>query len=207
LEVENNKMGMVEEGAKVESYYVKRPMWLPKGKETMPVIKTFTEEEARKLPEWGENFSEEEKEKFSMPEYGVPRSSRIGGLQEDAAKVSRIPIAVEEPKGTVYYYELNPTKGGKEGTKVDWEKDFGYTPSTPSLPKLPGWKLPEWHLPKIGFPDINVGMPKIGVGAKAGIGVVLLFIAGIIILLAIGYSGMGESAGRVGEKEYSRKRK
>lgn len=199
-------MGMVEEGAKVEkSGYEKRPMWLPKGRETMPVIKTFTEKEARELPGWGENFSEEEKERFSMPEYGVPRSSRIGGLQEDAAKVSRIPIAVEEPKGTVYYYELNPTKGGKAGTEVNWEKDFGYEPSMPRLPSLP--KIPDWSFPKIGFPDVNVGMPSIGAGAKAGIGVVLLFIAGIVVLIAIGYSGMGESAGRVGEKEYSRKRK
>jgi hypothetical protein len=198
-------MGIVEEGAKVESYYVKRPMWLPKGKETMPVIKTFTEKEARELPGWGENFSEEEKERFSMPEYGVPRSSRIGGLQEDAARVSRIPIGVKEPKGTVYYYELNPTKGGKAGTEVNWEKDFGYTPSLPSLPKMP--KMPKIGFPKIGFPDINVGMPSIGAGAKAGIGIVLLFVGGIILLLAIGYSGMGESAGRVGEKEYSRKRK
>jgi hypothetical protein len=199
-------MGMVEEGANVESYYVKRPMWLPKGRETMPVIKTFTEEEARALPEWGENFSEAEKERFSMPEYGVPRSTPHIS-QEEAVKISRIPIAVKEPKGTVYYYELNPTKGGKEGTEVNWEKDFGYTPSTPAFPKLPDWHLPKIGFPKIGFPDVNVGMPSIGAGAKAGIGLALLFIAGIIVLLAIGYSGMGESAGRVGEKEYSRKRK
>jgi len=196
-------MGMVEEGAKVKSYYHKRPMYAPKGRETMPVIKTFTEKEARELPEWGENLSEEEKRRFKMPDYGVPEATPHI-TAEMGAHVSRIPIKVREKTGDVYYYELDPIKGGKKGTEVSWEKDFGYVPAAPKV-NLP--KMPDWKFPSIGMPKINVGMPEIGAGAKAGIGIVLLFIAGIVLLIAIGYSGMGESAGRVGEKEYSRKRR
>jgi len=198
-------MGVVEEGAKVESYYKKRPMWLPKGQETMPVIVTFTEQEARNLPEWGENLNAEEVRRFKMPAHGVATETPVitPGM---GARVSRIPIKVREAKGDVYYYELDPVKGGKKGTEVDMEKDFGYEPSMPT-PKLSLPKFPEWKMPKFGLPDINIGMPSIGTGAKAGIGIGLLFIAGIVILIAIGYSGMGGSVGRVGEKEYSRKRK
>ena len=200
-------MGIVEEGANVElgSGYKRRPMYTPKGRETMPVIKTFTEEEARNLPDWGENLSKEEKARMKMPDYGVPEATPHI-TAEMGAHVSRIPIKVREATGDVYYYELNPQKGGKKGTEVNFEKDFGYTPAggmpKATLPKMPDWSFPEFRLPKI-----NVGLPSIGAGAKAGIGIALLFIAGIVLLLAVGYSGMGESAGRVGEKEYSRKRK
>ena len=196
-------MGMVEEGAKVESYYKKRPMWAPKGSETMPVIVTFTEEEARNLPEWGESLNEEEVRRFKIPAGGVATETPVitPGM---GAKVSRIPIKVREAKGDVYYYELDPIKGGLKGTEVDLEKDFGFAPKS-TLPQMP--KFPEWKFPKIGFPNLNIGMPEIGVGAKAGIGIGLLFLGGIVLLIAIGYSGMGESAGRVGEKVYSKKRK
>jgi hypothetical protein len=201
-------MGIVEEGANVESVYKRRPMYAPKGRETMPVIKTFSEEEARNLPEWGENLSQAEKSRFKMPDYGVPEATPHIRA-EMGAHVSRIPIRVREKGGNVYYYELDPVKGGKKGTEVNFGKDFGYTPRggmpKPVLPKMP--KMPDWSFPEIRLPKVKVGLPEIGVGAKAGIGLVLLFIAGIVLLIAIGYSGMGESAGRVGESEYSRKRK
>jgi len=194
---------MVEEGAKVESYYTKRPMWLPKGRETMPVIVTFTEKEARNLPEWGENLNAEEVHRFKVPAGGVATETPVitPGM---GANVSRIPIKVREAKGDVYYFELDPVSGGKKGTEVDWEKDFGYEPSIPT-PKMP--ELPDWKMPKIGLPKLSVGMPEIGAGTKIGIGLVALFVGAIIVLIALGYSGLGGSVGRVGEKEYKRKRK
>ena len=50
------------------------------------------------------------------------------------------------------------------------------------------------------------GLPQIGMGGKAiGAGIVL-FIVGIVALIAIGYSGLGGSAGRVAEKEHGKRR-
>ena len=50
------------------------------------------------------------------------------------------------------------------------------------------------------------GLPQIGMGGKAiGAGIVL-FVVGIIALLAIGYSGLGGSAGRVAEREHKKAR-
>ena len=55
---------------------------------------------------------------------------------------------------------------------------------------------------KIKFP----GLPSISVGGKAiGAGIVV-FVVAIIALLAIGYSGLGGSAGKIAEKEHGRRR-
>ena len=50
------------------------------------------------------------------------------------------------------------------------------------------------------------GLPQIGIGGKAiGAGIVL-FVVGVVALVAIGYSGLGGSAGRVAEREHKRAR-
>jgi len=55
---------------------------------------------------------------------------------------------------------------------------------------------------KIKMPDFGIG-----VGTKAVGAVAVLFVVGIIALIAIGYSGLGGSAGRVAEREHKRSRK
>ena len=62
----------------------------------------------------------------------------------------------------------------------------------------------EWK-PKM--PTIDVKMPsfKLGGTAKLVGGLVVLLVVGVVLLVAIGYSGMGESVGRIGEGEYKRK--
>jgi len=194
-----------------ESGYKKRPLWLPKGSETMPVIASVTEEEARNLPQWMEQEGGIAGANVVTDPRLIPTSTPRITKQEMLYEMRGIPIRVKEGNTVRYYRELDPVSGGKKGTEVDWE-DYGYTPaggmpkiSLPEIPKIPGWKFPSF--PKIGLPKINVGLPEISGAAKAGIGLTLLFIGGIILLLAIGYSGMGESVGRVGEREHKRKRK
>lgn len=80
-----------------------------------------------------------------------------------------------------------------------WEK-IGWKPTMPKMPSLPSF-------PKMSSEGIAVKLPDIGAGAKMGLTIGVLFIAGIVVLIALGYSGMGGSVGRVGEREYSRKRK
>lgn len=54
----------------------------------------------------------------------------------------------------------------------------------------------------------KIKMPSFGFGAgtKAVGAVAVLFVVGIIALIAIGYSGLGGSAGRVAEREHKRSR-
>lgn len=87
-----------------------------------------------------------------------------------------------------------------EGKKSFWAGDWlPKMPDMPSMPSMP--KMPEFK------PTINIGSPELSTGTKAGLSVGLLLIGGVILLLAIGYSGLGGSLGRVGEKEHKRARK
>jgi len=63
-------------------------------------------------------------------------------------------------------------------------------------------------LPKLSMPSIDVKMPSFDVGGKAKLvgGFIILLVVGVVLLVAIGYSGMGGSVGRVAESEHKRKR-
>lgn len=184
-----------------KEYKKEHPVYAPQGSVTPRQVVVFTEEEVRDLPTWEESIND-----------GVARGELQKGRHlisdsttridpEGVAKVSNIMIKVREERGDVYYYELDPVKGGKKGTEVDMEKEGLSAPALPPV-NLPNVKLPKFTWPQMKFPEFGISSL-----AKGGIGLVLLFIAGIIVLIALGYSGLGGSVGRVGEKEYQRKRK
>jgi len=160
-----------------KQYKKDHPVYRPQGSTTVRSIPVFTEEEVRAMPEVK------------------------GDIYRGAGLVSRIPIAVKEPDGIKWYYELNPKKGGKKGTEVDWEAEGV------SAPPLPEIKAPEITFPKINFPKLK--FPDFGISAatKGIAGIFFIFIAIIIFLVALGYSGLGGSVGRVSEHEYKKHRR
>lgn len=53
----------------------------------------------------------------------------------------------------------------------------------------------------------GIKMPSVGLPFKALGGVLVFLLVVVALLISVGYSGMGESAGRVGEKEYGKRRR
>jgi len=106
---------------------------------------------------------------------------------------------------------LNPgwweTRGRRERGETQTRGTFEY----PSKLKEGGyWKpsLPSLDMPNLSMPAIDVKMPSLpsfGKEVKLIGGFVVLLVVGVVLLVAIGYSGMGESVGRIGEGEYKRK--
>lgn len=63
-----------------------------------------------------------------------------------------------------------------------------------------------WGTPGISLPSIDMKMPSIGLAGKGIIGILVLVFIGLLALIALGYSGLGGSVGRVAESEHKRKR-
>ncbi len=185
-----------------KKYKEEHPVYAPQGSVTIREPTIFSEEEVRDMPTWEESVAEGlGKGELKQGRILIADSTPMI-VPEGVAKVSRIMIKVREPTGDKLYYALDPVSGGKKGTEVNLVEE-GLAAPKPKLPNinLPNWKLPS--IPKIGWPSL----PGISDATKGIAAVVFIFIAGIVLLLAVGYSGMGKSAGRVGEKEYARKRK
>ena len=187
-----------------EEYKTEHPVYAPQGAVTKhePVI--FTEEEVRDLPTWEESVEDAEARGELRKGRNLIADSTPMIVPESVAKVSRIMIKVKEPKGDVYYYALDPVKGGKKGTEVDMvEAGLAVKKPFPGAIQVPNINLPNWKLPSL--PSFE--FPAISNLTKGIAGIAVLFIAGIVLLIAVGYSGMGKSAGRVGESEYKKRRK
>lgn len=187
-----------------EKYKEEHPIYAPQGTVTRRDPTIFTEEEVRDMPTWEESVTDSEARGELRKGRHLIADSTPMIVPENVAKVSRIMIKVKEPKGDVYYYALDPVKGGKKGTEVDMVKEgLAGKKSFPGAVKIPNINLPNWKLPSL--PSLE--FPAISGLTKGIVGLVLLFIAGIVLLIAVGYSGLGGSAGRVGETEYKRRRK
>ena len=195
-----------------KKYKAEHPTYAPQGRTTIRDPTIFTEEEVRAMPTWEESVADAEARGEVKRGRMLIADSTPMLIPEDIAKVSKIMIEVQEPEGRKYYYALDPVSGGKKGTEVDLVEE-GLAPERPfpgaiipsDLPKLP--KMPKMpKMPTIpSFPKIPgiPGIPDIGSGIW---GIVLLGAAFIILLMALGYSGLGKSVGRVGESEYKRRR-
>lgn len=90
------------------------------------------------------------------------------------------------------YIADNKMKEAGEAAKIA-------APSIPSLPSLPS-------LPSIDVKLPSFSMPSIGLAGKGLIGVIVLIGLGLLALIALGYSGLGGSVGRVAESEHGRRR-
>jgi hypothetical protein len=81
-----------------------------------------------------------------------------------------------------------------------WKEKTGPQGGTKVIDKSPlisRVKMPT--MPEFKFPQVGLGLKTVGT-------LVILFAVGVIALIAIGYSGLGGSAGRVAEREHKRSR-
>jgi hypothetical protein len=109
----------------------------------------------------------------------VFKDTKLGPeMQSTSVKES---VLVSAVKGDTF-----GTQGPQGGTKI--------IDKSPLISRV---KMPT--MPEFKFPQVGLGLKTVGT-------LVILFVVGVIALVAIGYSGLGGSAGRVAEREHKRSR-
>ena len=98
------------------------------------------------------------------------------------------------------HYQLNPNWWTTHYKRTHGETQIRQTIPRKSMDEVMNEK--RWSMP--GLPDLK--LPSIGLAGKGVIGILVAIGLVLLALLALGYSGLGGSVGRVAETEHKRKR-
>jgi hypothetical protein len=116
------------------------------------------------------------------------KSTKLGPQMEATAITGS--VIVNAVKGKDAYRDTGGVDSTTPGTSVLQETAKAASEKVGAITS--GWKLP--------------GLPSIGMPFKVGAGLVVLFVVGIVALIAVGYSGLGGSAGEVASREHKKAR-